>query len=247
MSALKTNFSTYVSRKTLGTGLSLILLLTGGLFPALALQFPPTKGRGAPSRTVGGGTRDGSSCLASNKTSLTAIAPDNNIGTTATDNPTFFWYVPQTTATTAEFFMMDDQYQEVYLQAIDLPSKAGIVKIKLPPAVKLQPHKTYRWEFAVVCDPQDRTRDRLVNGWVERIPLNAQLQTRLTKASALDKAKLYAQASLWQETVALAAELRPQYPQEWEGLLKSVGLGAIAREPFIECCTPSASPQPSGI
>ncbi|ACK69849.1 protein of unknown function DUF928 [Gloeothece citriformis PCC 7424] len=213
------------------------------LHPAqISLNFPPTGNRGAPKSTAGGGTRsDDYECMALKEGDipLVALMPNReNIGKTATSTPTLYWYVPETKATDGELVVLDDQGNEVYYTNFALSQQSGIVKLTIPPGANLQPGKTYSWSFMVICDSNYRNRDKFVEGKIEYIAVNDELKNQLKKGSDLEKAQLYAQQSIWYETLDLIAKNRPQNTAEWQQLLQSVGLGSLTEKPLIECCQP---------
>ncbi|AOY80956.1 DUF928 domain-containing protein [Moorena producens JHB] len=203
------------------------------------IQFPPVPERGKPIRTAGGGSRS-YSCTDNGDIPLTAIVPANNLVKTVAANPTLFWYVPKTTATVAEFVLIDDQDQEVYLTSVSLDNTNGIVQLSLPKTVPLTMGKEYKWFFVLVCNPQERSRDQWVKGILQRTELSPELALNLEQEqNTLEQAKLYADALIWQETVTTVAQLRDSQPQAWVDLIKSVGLEAIANKAFVNCCTAS--------
>ena len=206
----------------------------------LSLTFPPTQNRGAPGRTIGGGTRS-PSCLGIDDTSLTALMPEDNLGLTVSANPAFFFYVPKATETlaelSAEFTVSDEEFKEIYHTNFTLVNTPGVVKVQLPKTVSLEIGKTYHWEFAIICDPQDPERDQFVWGQSQRVELSPELKANLKQVLLLEQAKLYAHRQIWHETLSILAELYSSNPKEWEELLNSVGLQDIAKKPLVECCT----------
>jgi hypothetical protein len=186
-----------------------------------------------------------------NKLNQRTRVPANQTLTVAA-NPTFFVYVPETTAKSAEFLLLDDQDNKVYETSLQLPtvvssdvssssvSTPGIVKLSLPANVSLETGKTYHWEFKLNCPPDesgDASDNPFVDGWIQRTELSPDLKTKIEQATPLEQAKLYAKARIWSEALMLAAQLRSSHPAEWEELLKSVGLNEIAQVPLLECCT----------
>ena len=177
--------------------------------------------------------------------------PPVNQTLTVAANPTFFVYVPETTAKSAEFLLLDDQDNKVYETNLQLPtvlssdvssssvSTPGIVKVSLPANVSLETGKNYRWVFALNCMARDGdlSGTLYVDGWIQRTELSSDLKTKIEQATPLEQAKLYAKARIWSEALMLAAQLRSSHPAEWEELLKSVGLNEIAQVPLLECCT----------
>lgn len=197
----------------------------------ISLGFPPAADRGAPARTAGGGVRGGD-CMEAGGKPMTALMPSNNVGTTVAANPTLFVYVPKTNAKEAELAVVDDEGNEI-LQKIALKGTPGVVKISLPENAELKTGKEYPWIFSLVCNPSERSGDIFVMGVFERTEISPMLQEKLSKAAPLEAAKLYAEASIWNETLNIMAELRSSKPTEWEGLLTSVGLESLASAPFV--------------
>jgi hypothetical protein len=215
----------------------------------VSLTFPPVDNVGAPARTAGGGQR-GPICVRG-KIPLTALAPSNNLGTTVSGNPTLFWYVPQTEAKSAKFVMLDKQDNEIYTTILPLKGTPGVVKLSLPANVSLQPGQDYTSELTLNCDSENPSDQGFVRGLVKRTELNAQQKTQLAAATEpLQKAQVYAQAKIWQETLTILAQLRSTRPNDprirdaWQELLKSVQLEPIATEPLLECCSSDNLPTP---
>lgn len=213
----------------------------------VSVIFPPTSNRGAPGRTIGGGGRnpDARACLKGIFPVVTALTPRNNVVTTVSPNPTFFWYIPQTEARTAEFVIKDDQLKDVYRTNLAIKGTPGVVKLSLPATVSLRTGKEYLWELGLICDRANRSDDRVVRGLIERTELTQEQKTKLAAAKEpLKKAEVYAEARVWQETLSILAQLRRDRPNDakvtdaWTELLKSVQLiSAIANAPLVDCCT----------
>lgn len=211
----------------------------------VSLTFPPTANRGAPARTAGGGTRGIRTCV-KGKIPLTALAPSNNVGTTVSGNPTLFWYVPQTEAKFAQLVVSENQDKEIYQTTLALNGTPGVVKLSLPATVALEPGKEYWWRFGLICNREDPSQNKFVEGVIERTELSSEQKTKLEQATEpLKQAEVYAGAKVWQETLTILAQLRHDRPNDsditeaWKELLKSVQLEAIATEPLSECCTAS--------
>ena len=94
----------------------------------ISLRFPSGSDRGAPVTTGGGGTRgSGSSCLKTEngELSLNALTPNfSNVATTASANPTFYYYLPETSANLAEFVITDLNQATVYQTTVKLPAQS---------------------------------------------------------------------------------------------------------------------------
>ncbi|MGK7941766.1 MAG: DUF928 domain-containing protein [Crocosphaera sp.] len=232
---------------------SLILLgVLAPLLPSLAspllkpslisLKFPNTGNRGAPENSTGGGTRsEDEMCLTNedNEPPLVTLMPNReNKAKTATDTPTFYTYIPTTTATQGEFVLVDANQNEVYYTKFPLPTTPGIISLKIPKTLALQPGN-YTWSLMVICDSRYRNRDKYVTGAVEYVELNPELERAIKSKSSLEQAQLYASSSLWFETLETVVRIKEENPQEWRELLQSVGLERLVDHPILDCCQPN--------
>lgn len=174
---------------------------------------------------------------------LTALIPETNLGLTTATHPTFFFYIPQTSATAARFVLLDEENEtRVYETTLSLPSNPGIVSISLPadktlPALKVG--KEYHWYLSILCVPEERDGDIYVDGWIQRVEPNSTLSSLLDKASSGKQVAVYQKNDLWHDTLTTLAEQRRSKPKdsalttEWANLLSSEGLDGIAREPLV--------------
>ena len=206
----------------------------------VSVKFPSGDGRrGGPSRTAGAGRRSGipagELCVDTSKPRLTVLMPKNNIGTTIAPNPTMAWFIPEHKAREAELVIVDrDLREEVYFASFQLPEGENIVKFELPKELKLKSGTNYSWSLSMVCDYQDRSKDEVVRGLLERTELNESLEVQLEEQQDLDKVEVYANANAWNETLLSILSLREKHPQEWREFLTSVELGDLAEFPIVE-------------
>ncbi|NJL83210.1 MAG: DUF928 domain-containing protein [Chloroflexaceae bacterium] len=73
--------------------------------------------------------------------------------------------------------------------------------------------------------------------------LNAEQKQTLAQTSGfLEMARLYAQYTVWSETLAMLAQVQSNNPQEWRDLLVSVGIQdeAILNAPLVAILSNSA-------
>lgn len=229
--------------------LLLATLLLASALPAHSLEFPTTSDRGAPARTQSGGRRD-DLCQLDAEKHMKALVPSNNVSTFAGDQASFWLRVPaEVSQKEAEIFVQHPETFEVVYQAQLLLAdihETGFVQVNLPAVDAsgnplLAAGQNYFWEFAIICDASDRSRDHVAQGFVHRVETGAPLAAN-ANASDLQQAEAYAAAGIWQETLAIAAQLRATEPTVWSQLLASVNLASLADEPFIEqpfadhCC-----------
>lgn len=212
---------------------------------ALAQQYTPPK-RGIPGRREGAGTRSPNSLCVSSKKPLMALSPTDSFSTTTSQTPTLFWYIPKTKAVTAELRITDNSDQDVYSAIIPLNGGAGVLSHPVPKTVTndMKIRKDYRWQFAIICDINQPSRNPFVEGIVQRVEGDAALSMALEKAfDVRDRASIYASSGIWQDAIATLAQERCARPNDpdlltsWNTLLKSVRLEAFAQEPLSRTCT----------
>lgn len=208
---------------------------------------------GSPNTTVGGASR-GTWCTenvsdiqspANRNSHLTPLLPANQTGLTLEERPTFYVYVPQSSATKAFLSIKDDQGNEHYQNFLDLATvdHSAIMEIPYPEdAPSLKANQDYKWSFVVLCDNRLRPDSPLVEGSIRRINIEEQnsLKQELQQANTdLEKAKVYANAGIWYETIGILAKLQKSNPENsslntaWINLLNSVGLNEISEAELL--------------
>jgi hypothetical protein len=189
------------------------------------------------------GAMHGPMCDDTANTKLTALVPESQIGRTVSEYPVFFLYLPQTEAELAEFILEDESGNQIYQQDLTIKNLSGVIGVSIPANTNLPPlevGKNYTWKFLLVCDPEDRSSDRLERGVVRRVELSADILGELENADPRQKTVIYAENGIWQDalsTLAAARRANPNDPDlaaDWESLLDSVKLGKIAAEPIVE-------------
>jgi Domain of Unknown Function (DUF928) len=218
---------------------------------AIAQHYVPPR-RGIPGRREGAGTRapqtHNSQTTPLQTLRLMPLIPEDQFGVTISNTPTFFWYVPNTSAKTSQFRLvntLDDQ--EVLVETIPLTGKAGVMSYQLPAPITelLTLGKEYKWQVSLVYDSENPAANPFVEGVVQRVEPNLALTEAITKTRDVrGLAILYAQQGLWYEALQILAEHRCDRPDDfaskvgWASLLKSVRLGEFAQAPLTDACTP---------
>ncbi|MEL6248866.1 MAG: DUF928 domain-containing protein [Cyanobacteria bacterium J06627_15] len=228
--------------------LPIALLAASVAWPAHSLQFPRTSDRGAPPRSAGAGTR-GESCIdVAEQPNLTALLPNNSLATTYAADDTLpsslFFYIPETAATQAELVVVDSVGEEVYTKTMTLPDETGIVQVTIPDGAELfTAGELYYWDFSIICDIEDPEDNVLVGGGIQRADADENLLSNLESADGdlLVQAEIYAAAGAWQESLALAAQMRDTDTAPWEEILTSVGLEAVIDAPILSMDTEHAA------
>jgi hypothetical protein len=205
------------------------------------VTFDPP-GSGKPDDTAGGASRGGG-CPQDVRAlggCVIPLMPTNGEGVTITERPTFFIYLSENSAKEVFFSLVDENNKNHYQTRIPLSGKSGIVQFTLPEnAPALEVGKNYRWAFIVVGEQGLRPDSPGVQGKIRRIQPDSGLQTQLQNLTPIERAALYNKNGIWYETVVSLAQARKLNPTdaslvgEWEKLLKSVGLDAIASQPLL--------------
>ncbi len=225
-------------------------------------DLPPTKG--GPEKTAGGGTRGGcespevgsnSSSSPTNLARLALLLPKNQTGVTVSEHPTFFAYLPDTSAQKIEFTLKNQEETYTYRQVLEIGKTPGIISLSLPEsAPPLKVGEQYQWSVAAICQPEDRLQDVVAFGQLQRVAPSSQLQQQLENAeSPIEKAQAYADNGIWHETIEIIAKLKRQQPENqalqktWSHLLQQdpVSLASMAQQPFVDCCVSPPATQSS--
>lgn len=139
----------------------------------------------------------------------------------------------------AEFVLQDSEENDVYRNAIALPTQIGVINVPLPfSVISLQVGETYRWFFKVYCT--DQQAPIRVDGIIQRVNLNLSTLRQLEAAQPRPKIVIYATNGIWFEALTMLAKLRQANPNDaslatdWQSLLQSIKLGDIAVAPILK-------------
>jgi len=187
----------------------------------LTLNFPtppPSSNTNNNSGTAGGGTRGSSG--------ITIIIPQNNTVETTSENPSLFvWYDANSQIKELEIVLELGQEQERVIRISDLPSQNSILEIKFPEDITLKPDYSYKWTVRGIVSELDPTANSSIEGTIKIVTLTSDQREKIQQAKApLEKAEIYAQFYLWNETLTTVLQLRDTQSQQWQELLQSVEL-----------------------
>lgn len=201
--------------------------------------------QGLPIHRRDGGSRNGVSgrCV-DNRSNLIALVPEDRVASTNSISPSLFFYIPQTTEPkTIEFVLRNEADELVYEDFLTTNGK-GIIEVNIPSRVNaslLDKEQNYHWYLSLICNPQQRSRDLVVEGWMRHKPIDFATSEKLSNAANLvEKAKIYQQQGFWYDALATLAERRAisgdnsAVAIKWTNLLQSVGLEELASEPVID-------------
>jgi len=199
---------------------------TGGV-----VYRPPMLGK--PAQTVGGGSRG----TADKVPALFVVTPDH-VGQTASAQPSLFWFIDRVpdASTRIEFTLLDQEGVEPLVEtSLETPQRAGIYRIRLADyGVHLTPGTEYEWSVALVLDPNERSKDIVATGWIDRVDISDQLASRLESEGHDRTAAVYADAGLWYDALAALSDQIDRNPgdgrlvQQRADLLRQVGLEEAA-------------------
>jgi LysM repeat protein len=200
-----------------------------------------------------GAAKRGPGCSTPRK-SLAALLPDTNLGLVVAEQPTFFWFMPNVeTPEPAEIeFVLSatdgnglDIDPPLYNTRFSSKGLSGISNLTVPAdRPSLEVGRDYRWSLSIICNPEDRSQDEEVSGWIRRIAPDPALATKLEKAGPTEYPAIYAEAGLWFDALRYLAALRRQsnndttLTSDWSSLLKAVGLVQVSDKP-LTCVAPS--------
>jgi len=206
--------------------------------------FTPVAGNGSPEQSGGGASRVGAYPLNSPVVGMTgpaaliALLPQSAYGTTMSERPTFFVYLPASNAQEAVFSLKDEAGDLLYQMTLPAAGKTGVVAISLPAnAPALEIGKNYQWLLALKLDGSLEPRTPYVDGWVQRIQPSAELASAMQQHDALKRATALGKDGVWYDCLATLATLHAAQPsnptltQHWQELLVSVDLKGIEAAP----------------
>src|SRR5262249_4999218 len=93
--------------------------------------------------------------------------------------------------------------------------------------VRLEPGIVYTWSISIIRNPKSPARDIVASASLVRVPLDLNLDAAVRAAPAHRRAVLLANAGLWYDAVAAAADLNQH--AVLEALMNEVGLVEPAR------------------
>lgn len=206
-----------IHQTALGLTISLGILCC---FPASiqATEEEPVR-QGLPGRRISGASRLPVSACLQNTTPLVAIVPETNLGTTAVANPTLWLSLPEVaSAKQLEFYLFNAEEEIIYQTSVMVEPTVDLVGLDLSMmtnAPKLEINHRYRWAASMVCNPDNRSENISVEGWVDRIEASSENNQP------------------WYDHLAVLVEQLQHHPQnqeilsQWQALMASARLEQI--------------------
>jgi hypothetical protein len=219
--------------------------ITVGLVPSLSVaqnsqpQLPPKQSpqveaavykppvRGVPGGRVGGATR-GTVRPAIPLPTVDIIAPDGHSGLTTSAAPTLYFYVSRrVTYPTRLTISTPGQPAPIIETNISSPSAAGIYSVRLGDyQVRLNPGVVYTCSLSIILNSRAPSRDIVASASLLRILPDPNLDAALRAAPLGGRAAILADAGVWYDAIALAADLHQH--ATLDAMMNEVGLGEPA-------------------
>jgi hypothetical protein len=198
--------------------------------PPAAADLPTYKPplRGAPGGRVGGASRGATTSV---PLSIELVSPDDHTGLTTSPSPTLYYYASRSVIEPMKLTVSAPMQPAPLVEAtIPAPRDAGIQPVRLANyRVQLQPGIAYAWSISVVVDPRSPSRDVVATASIMRTAPDASVTSALQTAPPLRRAGLLAQAGLWYDAVAAAADsAAADRHAAFDALLDQVGLKEAA-------------------
>jgi hypothetical protein len=208
---------------TSGLFAALAVLAFPASFPSVAQDAPPSApsqndaasstasyvppSRGAPGgRLVGAASRGTSS--PNPLPAIYPIAPDGHAGQTTSSSPTLYFFVSQPVTWPTQFTISAATRPNPIVE-VDIPSPraAGIYSVRTADyRVRLESGVLYTWSVSAKLDPKSRSRDIVASASLLRAAPDTRVEGALGIASPGRRVGLLAQAGLWYDAVAAAAD-----------------------------------------
>jgi Domain of Unknown Function (DUF928) len=217
-----------------------------GMMP-IALAAPKTTPVVQP--TVPGGKR-GPGCEVGGPETFLPIGPVKTTGsfstavvTTSEELPMIWVHVPHAVSQVKPgYFQIKHEGEYRRVSEAILTDKAGVIGIRLPSGLKMQPGKVIEWKFILECTKDASAPNPAVFGQVTFTRLPARIQTAVNQAKNPEqKAQVYAKNGYWLDAVTIVGQNRFSKPnnnatmdKEWASLLKQGKLSEIANSPIVQ-------------
>jgi Domain of Unknown Function (DUF928) len=187
--------------------------------------------RGAPGGRVGGASRGTVKATVPLPT-IQLLAPDRNAGLTTSASPTLYFFISGPVGWRTQFTISAPNVPSPIVEAdIPMPREAGIYAVRTADYhVRLEPGVPYTWSVSVILNPKSRSRDIVASATLLRTAPDPALAGALQSAPANRRVALLAQAGIWYDAVAAAAEMEASDRHAaLDALMNEVGLVEPAR------------------
>jgi|GEM_PF-995638 len=191
--------------------------------------IPPRPSKAAPQVRIGtGGTRSAENDFPT----VTLLVPEH-VAWTVQTQPTLYWHVSEATDQQLTFTLINYGRVEPIVEfTVQSPVIPGIHSLALADhGINLEVEKTYEWLVSILSGPgQPSSADLVAKGYIERKRPSIDLEDALAHVSVTEKARLYAENSLWYDALSTlfkqsgGLQREQEFRAERAYLLKQVGL-----------------------
>jgi Domain of Unknown Function (DUF928) len=193
-------------------------------------QYKPPL-RGAPGGRWGGACR-GTIKLTGPLPTIELLAPDGHAGLTTSATPTLYFFVSRPVAWPTQFTISASAIPKPIAEVnIPAPTAAGIYALRTADYhIRLEPGVIYTWSVSVILNPQARSRDIVASASLLRTAPDPAIESALRGASTSQRVLLLAEAGLWYDAAAAAADIAAfDRHAALDALMNEVGLVEPAR------------------
>jgi Domain of Unknown Function (DUF928) len=187
--------------------------------------------RGAPGQRVGGASR-GLDPVSAPGLTIDLLAPDGHAGQTISQAPTLYYFVSARIDQRIQLTISAPRRAVPLLETdIPAPRGPGLYALRLADMrARLDENTLYTWSISVITDPRERANDIVASASLLRTVPDPGLDGVIRAAPPQRRAAVLAQAGLWYDAVAAAAEAKDQDRHAaLDSLLDQVGLTEAAR------------------
>lgn len=157
---------------------------------------------------------------------------------------TFWFYIPNTLQEEVQLkFVLKEMEtdNQIYDRILEVPNEAGIIGIALPDEQKyaLTPNINYSWSLEVKCGESNHESEAILEGWLQRLIPNADLQKQLANTPTEDRYQIYLQNDLLYDALDnLAQQLiitsnDSQLRTVWNQFLNELGWQNLVQNPIL--------------
>lgn len=204
------------------------------------ITFKPPVDDTKPQKTALGGRRTTDKKCRQNTESnasqpgLTPLVPRNGKGSTTSAHPTFWIYLPETTASKIMLSVMEEKPNGAIKHhgqtSFPMPLQSGLISLKLPDEdPSLEVGKTYKWAVILVCGKNPHPNDPVIEARIERINTSIPNQ----RENPIKKAIWFGQQGIWYDFLESLVQAKQANPNDqsvktdWENTLQSLGLADL--------------------
>ncbi|NJN20066.1 MAG: DUF928 domain-containing protein [Leptolyngbya sp. RL_3_1] len=212
-------------------------MLSITLFPVFAKEQAEF-----PGRRVGGGTRG--ECDDTEAGAFVALNPASHLGVTHQERPTLYFAVSESAETYEVRLALlnsvepDLGHNMLYETTLEVGDERELIGIQLPENLLLE-GQYYLWQFVVICEPDDPSRNIVLEGWIAKEATDTTTAIAdFSPVEGLAQAQRYQTAGLWLDAIALSIELLESDPHleavqtQWSQLLQALELDAVLDDPL---------------